>query len=75
MKPVKIVVEKHKDGYVSYPLDLKIIVVAQGYTYEEVMADIKSASQFHMVNYGSKVLDKDIPILEASIAETGISIK
>ena len=30
----KIVVEKHSDGYVAYPLDLKGVVVGEGDTYK-----------------------------------------
>lgn len=38
MRQFKIVVEKHPDGYVAYPLGLKGIVVGQGDIYEEVLA-------------------------------------
>ena len=75
MKPIKIVVEKHKDGYVAHPLGLKGIVVGEGDTYEQAMADIKSAIQFHIETFGSEVLDIDPPILKAFIAETGIPVK
>ena len=34
-KPFKIIVEKHPDGYVAYPLGLKGAVIAEGDTYEE----------------------------------------
>lgn len=30
MKTLKIIVEKHPDGYVAYPLGLKGVVVAEG---------------------------------------------
>jgi len=38
MRQFKIIVEKHPDGYVAYPLGLKGVVVGQGDTYEEVLA-------------------------------------
>ena len=41
MKHFKIVVEKHPDTYVSYPLGLKGVVVGQGDTYEAAIADVK----------------------------------
>ena len=47
MKKFKIIVEKHPDGYVAYPLGLKGVVVGQGDTYEEALADVKSAIRFH----------------------------
>ncbi len=40
MKHFKIVVEKHPDTYVAYPLSLKGVVVGQGDTYEAALADV-----------------------------------
>ena len=37
----KIIVEKHADGYVAYPLGLKGVVVGDGNTYDEAVADVK----------------------------------
>lgn len=45
MKQFKIVLEKHPDTYVAYPLGLKGVVVGQGGTYEAALADVKSAIQ------------------------------
>jgi len=36
MKQFKVIVEKHLDGYVAYPLGFKGIIVGEGDTYEEV---------------------------------------
>ena len=68
-KQLKIIVEKHSDGYVAYPLGLKGVVVGEGDTYEEALADVKSAIQFHIETFGSEVLPDDSPVLEAFIAE------
>jgi len=55
---LKIVVEKHEDGYVAYPLGgLKGVVVGQGETYEYALADVKSAIQFHIETFGAEVLE------------------
>ena len=69
MKRLKVIVEKHEDGYVAYPLGLKGVVVGQGDSYEEVMADVKSAVAFHIETFGSDMLE-DSPVLEAFVAET-----
>jgi predicted RNase H-like HicB family nuclease len=74
MKQVKIIVEKHPDGYVAYPLGLKGIVVGQGDTYEEALSDVKSAIRFHIETFGREVLEVEPPILEAFVAETGVEI-
>jgi hypothetical protein len=38
-KQVKVMVEKHPDGYAAYPPGLKGIIVTEGDTYEEAPAD------------------------------------
>ncbi len=74
MKQYKIIVEKHLDGYVAYPLGLKGVVVGQGDTYEEALSDVKSAIRFHIESFGETMLDVEPPILEAFIAEAGIEV-
>lgn len=71
-KPFKILVEKHSDGYVAYPLGLKGVVVGEGDTYEQAMADVKSAIRFHLETFGKDVLEVDSPILEAFVAEAEV---
>ena len=73
-KPFKIVVEKHAEGYVAYPLGLKGVVVAEGDTYEEAIADVKSAIRFHIETFGKDVLHEESPILEAFVAEAEVAI-
>ncbi len=74
MRQFKIVVEKHPDGYVSYPLGLKGIVIGEGNTYEEALADVKSAIRFHIETFGQEVLEIESPVLEAFVAEAGVAI-
>jgi len=74
MRQVKIIVEKHPDCYVSYPLGLKGIVVGQGDTYEDALSDVKSAIRFHVEAFGREVLDIEPPILEAFVAEAGVEL-
>ena len=45
---LKIIVEKHADGYVAYPLGMKGIVLGQGDTYEQALDDVRSAIRFHI---------------------------
>jgi predicted RNase H-like HicB family nuclease len=69
MKQIKVIVEKHADGYVAYPLGLKGVVVGEGDTYEEALADVKSAIQFHIKTFGPEVLEAESPVLEAFVVE------
>ena len=55
MKSLKIVVEKHPDTYLAYPLGIKGVVIGQGDTYEAAVADLKSAIQFHMETFGLRL--------------------
>ena len=74
VKQIKIVVEKHTDGYVAYPLGLKGVIVGEGDTYEEALADVKSAIAFHIEMFGIEVLEGGSEVLEAFVAETGVAI-
>jgi predicted RNase H-like HicB family nuclease len=53
-KDLKIIIEKHSDGYVAYPLGLKGVVVGAGDTYEEALMDVKSAIHFHIETFGNE---------------------
>lgn len=75
MKQFKIVVERHSDGYVAYPLGLRGVVVGEGRTYEEALADVKSAIRFHIETFGKEVTESESPVLEAFIAEAGVAVE
>lgn len=74
VKQLKVIVEKHSDGYVAYPIGLKGVIVGEGDTYEEALTDVKSAIEFHVETFGKDVLNDDPSVLEVFIAETGIII-
>lgn len=52
MHSVKIIVEKHSDGYITYPLGITSVIVGQGDTYDEAMIDVKSSIAFHIETFG-----------------------
>ena len=56
MKQFKVIVEKHADGYVAYPLSLDGVVVGQGDTSEQGRADAKGAIRFHIESFGREAL-------------------
>ncbi len=57
MNQLKIVVEKHSDGYVAYPLGIKGVVVGDGDTYDEALANLKSAIEFHVETFGIESIE------------------
>ncbi len=58
MKQVKILVEKHSDGYVAYPLGLRGVVVGEGDSYDKALENVTSAIQFHVESFGFEVLER-----------------
>lgn len=73
-KQFKIIVEKHEEGYVAYPLGLKGVVVGEGDSYEEALADVKSAIVFHIETFGPEVFENEPVVLEAFVAEAGVGV-
>jgi predicted RNase H-like HicB family nuclease len=72
MRTLKIIVEKHSDGYVAYPVGVEGVIVGQGDTFEEALADVKSAIKFHVETFGPEVLETEMPTLDAFVAEASI---
>ena len=73
MKRLKFVVEKHRDGYVAYPLGLKGAVVGQGQSYESALADAKSAAAFHIESFGKEAFDDQDDVMEAFVTEASLT--
>lgn len=69
MKNIKIVVEKHPDGYIAYPLGIQGVVVGEGDTYEEALNNVRSAISFHVETFGEEVFESESFVLEAFVAE------
>lgn len=74
LKQLKIIVEKHPDGYVAYPVGLKGVVVAEGDTYDEAIAEVQSAIKFHIETFGIEALDMEEMAQEVFVAEAGVNI-
>jgi predicted RNase H-like HicB family nuclease len=68
---MKIIIEKHSDGYVAYPLGLRGVVVGEGDTYEQALADVKSAIRFHIETFGDE--SSDPPVLDAFLVEEKVA--
>ena len=69
MSQFKVIVEKHPDGFVAYPLGLKGVVLGEGNTYDEAMADVQSAIRFHIDTFGNEVIESESPVIEAYLDE------
>ena len=54
MKQLKIIIEKHEDGYVAYPVEIRGVVVGEGDTCAEALRDVRSALKFHVESFGAQ---------------------
>lgn len=54
VKTWKIVVERHPDVYVAFPLGLKGVVVGEGHSDDAALADYQSAIHFHLESFGAE---------------------
>ena len=71
---IKVIVEKHPDGYVAYPLGVKGVVVGEGDSYQAALDDVRSAIAFHVETFGpDSLLDGDSPVVEAFVAEANMA--
>jgi predicted RNase H-like HicB family nuclease len=66
---MKIIIEKHPEGYVAYPAGIQGVVVGQGNTFDEALRDVQSAIRFHIETFGRESLESEDPALDAFIAE------
>jgi predicted RNase H-like HicB family nuclease len=73
MSSVKIVVEQHADGFVAYPVGMRGVIVGEGATADEALADVKSAIGFHVETFGGDALADD-DLLSAFITEAEVVV-
>ncbi len=74
MVTCKIIVEKHPDGFVAYPLGFKGVIVGEGNTFEEALTDVTSAVRFHIETFGKDAFaDEETAVIEAFIAEASVN--
>jgi predicted RNase H-like HicB family nuclease len=71
---IKIIVERHPDGYVAYPIGHKGVVVGEGDSYDEALSDVKSAIRFHIETFGPDSMASD-SVLEAFVTEADLAKK
>jgi predicted RNase H-like HicB family nuclease len=69
---VKIIIEKHAEGYVGYPAGIQGVVVGEGPTFEEALRDVQSAIRFHIESFGREALESESPALDAFVAEANV---
>ncbi len=74
VRRVKVIIEHAEDGYVAYPVGMTGVVVGQGDSYEEALADITSAIEAHLREFGVDSLEPDSPVIDAFVAEAEVAV-
>ena len=69
---MKIIIEKHADGYVAYPVGVQGVIVGEGNTFDEALYDVQSAIRFHIETFGRESFESESPALDAFIAEASV---
>jgi predicted RNase H-like HicB family nuclease len=67
MKEIRIIVERHSDGYIAYPIGIKGVVIGEGDPFEKALADVKSAIKFHLETFSDEIIEPN-NILETYVA-------
>jgi len=76
-RKIKVVVERHPDGYVAYPLGLRegVAIVGEGDSYEDALADLTSAVRFTLeAKPEREIFDDEFPLVDARIAEAEVLV-
>jgi len=71
MQPFKIIVGKHPDGFVAYPVGMRGVVVGEGDTYEDAVSGVTSAIRFPIETFCKNAFSDD-DIVDARLAEVVI---
>lgn len=70
----KVIVEKTDDGYVAYPIGLRGVVVSDGETFEEVLANVRSAIAFHIQTFGEEALGDYVSFEHIFVTEAEVAV-
>jgi predicted RNase H-like HicB family nuclease len=71
---VKIVIEKHTDGFIAYPIGYREIITGRGDTYEEALEEVKAAIMYRVTTFGKEVFEVDSPLIDAFMEDASIPI-
>jgi hypothetical protein len=69
MSKLKIVVERHADCFVAFPLGVDGAIVGEGSTFDEALTDVLSAIEVYVEEFGVEGLNIDSPVLDARVVE------
>lgn len=74
-KEIRFLVEEHPDGFLAYPLGIEGVVIGQGDTADEAIADARSALRAHIEAFGESVLTSESSVLDAFVSEESVQVR
>lgn len=74
MTQLKIIVEKHPDGYIAYPLGSGDGVVGRGKTSEHALSNVKAALRSQAKGAEEETASVAPAIIEAFVSESGVKV-
>lgn len=69
---ITIIIEHHPDGFVAYPVGLRGVVVGEGDSADEALADVESAIRFHLKTFGAEAWDAQDAVLDVQLREASV---
>ena len=69
---IRIIVERHEDGYVAYPIGIWGVIIGEGDTAEAAVADVTSAIKCHAETFGEASLWSDDRVLQVELREARV---
>lgn len=73
-RTLKVIVERHPDGYIAYPVGLRGACVGEGNTFEEALAHARSAIRAHIEEFGPDAFEEDGAAMEVFVADMPIPV-
>jgi predicted RNase H-like HicB family nuclease len=66
---VRVILERHPDGFVAYPVGLRGVIVGEGDTAEAALSDVESAIRFHLETFGPEAWDEHDQVLDVQVRD------
>ena len=72
IRHLKVIVEKRSTGYEAYPPGLQGVISGEGETFEDALADVRTAILNHIERSGPEIFEESPKILEVFSAEVSV---
>jgi len=71
VRQIKIIVERHSNRFIAYPLGLRGATASEGVTYEEAVARLRLSTPLCPDSLAASLVAMRPPVLEACVSDAG----